>query len=57
MLLIKGTSPSYAIFNTFSIEMHYYLVHSDTYEGCRGKFLMSVIAKRVRLTFLPYLRF
>ena len=27
--LIKGLSPDLAIFATFSIEIHYYIVHSD----------------------------
>ena len=27
---IKGSSPNQAIFSTFAIELHYYIVHSDS---------------------------
>ena len=28
--LIKGLSPNYGIFSTFLVEVHYYIVHSDS---------------------------
>ena len=37
---IKGLSPNQAISNTFSVEMHYYIVHSDRKEW--GEYFRSI---------------
>ena len=39
--LIKGLSPNQAIYNTFSVEIHYLIVHSDSKQ--REEYFKSIL--------------